>query len=365
MESFAFQFIISTTLVLIVITLYLFSSSVLVRNAHRREEHYFNEKREELYPYILDYMIGETDELSQLEVLVATQSDIHPLLTILYEIVDSVEGDEVQRLRDILGLSRVRSHAYKLLRSRSETDHTQACAYYARLGSFTDEEFVYFKRFLHNEKLLIAHTAATAIMHVEDVDRRYLALTAIVRRQRVSRMAVLDLIYQFHNRINDQMDEEAEKLLDLIRNRALPTDNVSVVIKAICEIGYVTIAMDIFELLESGYWDRSAMVTESLLYAMGRFELGFAADTIRERYIHDRRPNVRRTAVETLERFGDDELIDVFEQTARDPEFVVRLKSIYALAGFGEKAADILENLARETDEMRQLIRGVVAEVKN
>lgn len=363
MESFAFQFILTTTLVLVAITLYLFASSVLVRNAHRREEYYFDKKRDELYPFILGYMMEEIDSLDDLSKTLRNKEDISALLTIMYEIMDSVEGDEVNRLRHILAIDRIRKNSLRLLKSSRNTDQLQACAYYSRLGTFTDEELSHFKKFLFSDKLMLAHTAATSIMTLQDVEQRYFALITILGRQRISRMAVLDLIYQFHNRSHDQMDDEAEKLLELIHNRTLPPDNVAVVIKAICEIGYVTIAMELFEMLESGYWDNAPIITESLIYAVGRFELGFTADSIAERYLSDPRTHIRRAAVETLERFNDEELLPLFEQSAKDPEFVVRLKSIYALAAFGELAKPILDKLASETDEMRNLIRGVVAEV--
>ncbi|MCH8524411.1 MAG: HEAT repeat domain-containing protein [Balneolales bacterium] len=364
METLAFQFILSTTLVLITITMYLFASSVLVRNAHKREEYLIERKKEELYPIILSYMIEDNDDMQQLEEHVKGKVDIHVLLTIMYEIMDSVEGDEIDRLKDILAIDVVRQDRRKLLRSKNVENRIQACAYYSRLARFDEEEFIFFERFLYSDKLMLAHTAATALMSAENIDYRFLALSAMMKRKRVSRMAILDLLYQFHNRHNDQMDEEAEKLLAIIHDRSLPTDNIAVCIKAICEIGYVTIAMDLFELLESGYWNKSGNVTEALIYAMGRFELGFTADSIAERYLSDPRVQVRRAAVEALERFQDESLINSFHKAAKDTEFIVRLKSIYALAGFGEIAKPILNQLAQETDEMRLLIRGVRAEVE-
>lgn len=364
METFAFQFILTITLVLIVITLYLFASSVLVRNAHRRQEYYINQKREELYPLILSYMIEESDDLSALESSLSTKDDIEVLLTIMYEIMDSVEGDEIYRLRDILAISAIRSNRFRLLKTAVGNNQLKACAYYARLAQFTPEEFDLFKAFLYQDKLILAHTAATALMNAEQVEHRYLALQAMMVRRRVSRLSILDLIYQFHNRQQDQMDEEAEKLLELIHDTSLPTDNVAVCIKAICEIGYVTISMDLFELLESGYWNSSGTVTEALIFAMGRFELGFTAEAIAQRYLDDPRIQVRRAAVESLDRFYDTSLIPMFHKAALDSAFVVRLKSIYALAGFGELAKPVLDQLSQETDELRALIRGVRAEVE-
>lgn len=50
--------------------------------------------------------------------------------------------------------------------------------------------------------------------------------------------------------------------------------------------------MDLFELLESGYWNSSGTVTEALIFAMGRFELGFTAEAIAQRYLDDPRIQV-------------------------------------------------------------------------
>ena len=363
-DSFALQFIATTTLVLLLITLYLLASSVLVRNAHLREKHYQDKKKELYYPLILAYMVYEDDNLDELRSYIKSDDDILPLLVILYEIMDSVEGDEIERLRDMLALEPIRKYQYRMLSSTHYVNRMDACAYYARLGRLTEEEYKRVSVYLTNQMLMLAHSSATAVMSSSNVEHRKAALKAILLRQRISRLAILDLIYQFHNNEFDQMDEEAEILLELIEDRTFPHDNTSMLIKSACEIGYVTMAIDLVSMLENGYWDDSALITEALIYAMGRFSLGFTAEVLIEKYLKDPRPNVRRAVAATLESFDEPEHAEHFYTLAKDEEFAVRLKAIYALAGLGETGAVYLKQLSAETSEMRNLIRGVVAEVE-
>ncbi|MCH8494190.1 MAG: HEAT repeat domain-containing protein [Balneolales bacterium] len=363
-DSFALQFIATTTLVLLLITLYLLASSVLVRNAHLREKHYQETKKEIYYPLILAYMVHEDDNLDELRSYIETEDDILPLLLILYEIMDSVEGDEIERLRDMLALELIRKYQFRMLSSTHYVKRMDACAYYARMGRLTEDEFNRVSVFLTDKMLMLAHASATAVMSSKDVNHRKTALKSILLRQRISRLAILDLIYQFHNNESDQMDEEAAILLELIEDRTFPHDNISMLIKSACEIGYITLAMDLVAMLENGYWDDSALITEALIYAMGRFSLGFTSEVLIEKYLTDPRPNVRRAVAATLESFDEAEHAEHFYTLAKDVEFAVRLKAIYALAGLGDAGSVYLRQLSAETSEMRNLIRGVVAEVE-
>lgn len=362
-DTLAFQFLVTTTLVLIVITLYLFAASIIVRNAHARDDYYQEKRKEIYYPLILDYIIEESDDLGKVEHLVKREEDMEPLLQILYEIMDSVEGSEVERLRDILQINRIRRYHYKNLTARNHVDRMNACAYFSRLGRLNDDEYARLEKLLSDNKLMMAHTAATALMSSEDVLQRGNALTAIMQRRRVSRLAILDLLYLFHNSENDQMDEEAAYLIELIANRELPNDNIAIIVKGMCEIGYVGVAIDLFSMLETGYWDHSELVTESLIFACGRFSLGFTAPLLVEKYGRDSRPSIRRAVLSTLDSFDDSDHVEFFFEMARDPEFAVRLKAIYALASLGDTGLTYLQKLSDETKELRSLIRHVTEEV--
>lgn len=364
-ELIAINFILTITFLLFLVTVYLFVSSILVRNARKREEQYHEKKNDEFLPVIIEYMVGgDEGNLQKIENLIKSEADIFPILKILYELLESVDGSEIERIREILSIKKLREHHQSNLQSSSYNDKQEACLYYSRLGSLTDSEFDLLTELLNSRNLLLAHVASTAIGTSHDPKRRFKALVSIVKRRRVSRLAILDLLYLFHKTDYDQMEDETELLIQLICDKSLPPDNIAMVIKGICDIGYVGMVDDLYTLIETGYWDENEIIVESLVYAMGRFAHGMSAELIILKYASDARPRLRRACASALELLDDNTFAPTLFELARDNEFSVKMKAIYALAKLGVTGKQYLDQLAEQTTELRNMIRSIVAEVE-
>jgi hypothetical protein len=364
-NDIALQFVLLIIGVLSFVTIYLMASSILVRNNRLRKEHYFELRKEQLYPLILDYMVEESSDKDPIIQLVRRKEEITPFVKIMYELLDSVDGNEVGRLKELLGIPYVQLYHARLLRKKNKNALMQSCAYFARLGTFSDGEYDTLRKHLDHPSLLMVHAASTAIMATDDVAKRTHAFRKVLVRQRVSRLSLLDLLYLYHYRPIDQMEEESKYLFELIRDKTIPDHNIAMLIKGICDIGYVNLGLNLFELIEQDYWLDSDLVSDALVYAMGRFGYGFAADLIVEKFASHERALLRRSCAGALEAFNDDAYAPVLYQLAADHEFSVKVKAIYALAGLGDLGRDYLDQLSNMTHELRVLIRGIVLEVED
>lgn len=363
-EVVAIQVMAGAIIVLIALTVYLVLSSLFVRIINNRSKARHNAKKDECLPKILDYVFGNSEmDVRAIKKGLKKKRDYIPVLALIYDLLDQVEGSETTRIREILKMDEFRRFHRKLLRSSNKDDKMMACRYYSHLAEFDDNEYKSLKKFLSDRSLLVVHSSAVAIMSSSDVSKRAHALLETLKRPSVSKLAILELMYLFHHTENDHMDEEADYLLKMVKDPVIPDHHVGILIKGICDIGYVTLADPLFSMIESDYAKNREIVLEALIYAMGNMQYGLAAETIIEKYLHDERPRIRRACAALVEILSDPDYSDALLTLAKDKEFSVRVKAIYALAILGEPGKKILKELTEHTTELRLMINNIIAEV--
>ena len=304
-ELVAIYVVIIISIILILVTIYLFISSLIVRFAHNRRERYHQNKRKECLPIILEYVFeSDTPDLSKIEKSIRSEKDFNSVLSLIFELLEDVEGNEINRLRSILGIKKIREYHLRLLKKGNRDGKIQACIYYSKLSDQSYSEKNLLKKLLKNSSLLVAHSAATALMADNDPRIRFLALEAISKRSRVSKLAILELLYLFHNTEIDQMDAEAHLLIGLILNQEIPDDHVGIIVKGITDIGYVTMSDNLFLILQHKVVHNRDLVLESVIYAIGRLQFGIAAEWILDRYKSDPRPRIRRACAAMIDYLG-------------------------------------------------------------
>lgn len=364
-DHITIQLIIAIVLILIIITIFLFIFSILVRFRSERKKQGALQIREMFQPLVIEYMItGDESVLTKIQNRLRAEKYILPLVDIVVELLKDVQGSEATLLRDILSLPEVKGHFLKWIKSESVIQTKDACLYFSNVGVTTDKEFRALQPLIGHENLIVAHSAASAMMSSEKVSIRLYALRQMAMRRRVSGLALVEMMYLFHNDEIDQMDEEARLLSILIRDKEVNERSLAMIIRAISDIGYVTIADDLYELLQSGYWHNSTSVTEALILSIGVLNLMYATDFLIDTYLKDPRPRIRAATVDALSKFSDTELTGVFREMTDDPEFAVRIKSIYALAHLGDEGKQELESMDDITQELRQMIVNITAEVR-
>lgn len=363
-ETTAIGVMVISIITLVLLTFYLILSSVVVRFINNRKQARYNAKKEECLPKILDYVFGESEmDTTAIQDGLKDRSDFIPVLALIYELLDDVEGSETDRIRDILRIEVFRKFHLKLLKSSNRDDRIMAARYYSNLAEIVDHEYQHLKSLLKDKNLLVVHSAAVAIMSLTDVSMRAEALVSTLKRPSISKLAILELLYLFHHTENDQMDEEAEALMHIVQYESIPDHHLSILIKGICDIGYVTLADALFNLIKTDFARERELVVEALIYAMGTMQYGLATDTILDKYLTDRRPRLRRACAALIELLQDSDYVNQLFELAQDEEFSVRVKAIYALAVLGEPGKIVLKRLTDHAEELKLMVKNITAEV--
>ncbi len=358
----AIRFIWLVTTALVLVTVYLFVTSLIVRTWQERRARFAAARRDALTPSILAYTLGDSDDLDAVAAQLKVPEDVIPYTDLITDLLNQVQGEETERLRHLMAVPAIRAHFHQKLFKGDESDEAEACMYYAWVDNLTTDETDRLRSILDHGNRLLAHAAATSLVAHPSAAVRVEAVAAMARRERVSRLALLELLYRFHSSRNDQMEEEGALLMALIAQPDLPESHVAILIQAMADIGYVGEAVALYELFEAGYRTDSDRILEAYCYALGRFGFDPAGERIAG-YASHPSPRVRQAVAKALEALGDAAAIDTLEVLAADTELMVRMAAVFALARLGEAGKAGLDRVSASTADLQDLVHHVMAEL--
>lgn len=363
-ESDAIRFVWIVASLLATLSLYLLFTSVVVRIASRYVERQKEKRKNLYYGFIISYITGESDDTRKLEKRIKSEFDIDLFVDIIADMMTQLDGLEYPRLQALLVLPVVKSHFWDRLRSRLVNKQTEACLYYALILDVNDAERSYLRTYVKASNALLSHAAASGLLSSNDPAIRYEAVVNMARKKRISKLALLEMLYKFHNTQVDQFEEEAQYLSELLGDNSIPSNNIGVVIRGIADIGYSQLVMVLYDFLESGYRSDEDDVVDALIYAMGRFQFGPAGDWMMEKTVVHPNPRIRRATAQAFEIFNDSRYLPSLMILAHDPELTVRIRAIFAMVSMGPEGQVHLDELAEQTSDLQALIRSVRNEME-
>ncbi len=238
---------------------------------------------ERFYPLIFSYMEDETS-IEKIEKDLSGHGFEYGVFEgTVKKLIDEVTGDDKHRLRKLLYIDPLFNHHYKQLMSNRESKLLKACNYfsYTRLINFKIIERL--KSLITHKNRLVAYVAVSALMASKSVSDRAEGLKQIVKRRKISEMAILELIYEFKNNDLDQSVKEVEHLKNIIEDEEVPVDSKAIIILAVEELGYYQLQGFLFSLLslKSEYWE-TPQIIRSIILALGKFGYEDATPYIRQ-----------------------------------------------------------------------------------
>lgn len=362
LDALRFVYIVATLLA--ILSLYLLFTSVLVRFASRYVEQQKEKRRALFYTLIIDYITSDEPDLQPLMEAVQVDFDIDLFVELVGDLMTQLDGQEVPKLQALLSMPVIRSGFLKKLESKLPKQQIDACLYYSRIVQLEPEELERLRTYVKSSNPLLAHSAASGLLSSSDVTIRFEAVSQMVRNRRISRLALLEILYRFHLKTSDQFEEEAEFLSKLLVDETLPATNVGVVIRAITDIGYVQLLMVLYDLLESGYRSDDDEIVEALIYSMGQFQFGPAGDWMIETTLRHTNPRIRRSTAQAFQAFNDARYLPQLMELAQDPVLDVRIRAIFAMVSMGAEGLPHLRELAAQTEELNELIHRIQDEME-
>ena len=363
-ELDALRFVYIVAALLAILSLYLLFTSVLVRFASKYVLKQKDKRRNLFYGLIIEYITAEEPDMSELEKVVMADFDIDLFVDLAGDLMNQLDGQEVLKLQALLSMPVIRSSYLQKLKSKVRQEQIDACLYYSKIVTLEPEELTILQSYVMSTNQLLAHSAASGLLSSSDVDVRFGAVVQMVRSKRISRLALLEILYQFHLKTSDQFEEESEYLAKLMVDESMPASNIGVVIRAITDIGYVQLLMVLFDLLESGFRSTDDEIIEALIYSMGQFQFGPAGDWMIETTMNHPNPRIRRSTVQAFQAFNDPRYLPYLMELAHDPELDVRIRSIFAMVSMGPEGLPHLAQLAGQTEELHELIERIQDEME-
>lgn len=370
-DELARNFVLVVLAILFVMSTFLVLTAVILRKKHERDEAYRLRKREELYPLILNYLDLDPENRKELEIAetgivrrLKTARDLEVIEDLILEIMYNIAGAEKLRLRQLLLIRPLYTQRYRQLKSWRVENLIQGCLYFVNVINQRSNVLDQIFPLLDNRSVLVLHTAASAIFAYEDVATRGRALEEVCRRTGISEMALLELVYKFHNKEFDQMDEEVAELKRIISDRSLPNVNRGVIIKSVADIGYATMADYLHDLILTMQDTDNGVIANSLIHAMGRFEYTGAAEMLAAKFHDSPDVAIRETLADTLGKLGNKESIPVLIRMTSDADFGVRVRAVYALAALGEPGYEALRSMEGTEDEIQRIAASIIAQLE-
>lgn len=329
------------------ITLVLFGTSLYARARHRAHERRLQELKDFYFPKIMEYVEGRRSRESFNELFSGRGVDFVAFEEVITGLIEQIEGEEVDKLQYLLELPVIANYHLKQLRSRNDIERIKACNYISYVKLTSEEVTRQVEENLYSDNRILVFSAATALMSSRVLDVRARALRTVLERGTLSGMAVLEMLYKFHKPVLSQMEREADKLKEIIRESEAQPESLSYAIRGVAEIGYTPLSEFLHDLLRDkrSRWQHPVVLC-ALVHALGGFYYGEASADIR-RLIYHPSPRVRMACVDALGNLPEEENLKALYNLLYDRELKIRYRAVERLLEAGERGRELLDE-ARE-----------------
>lgn len=304
--DFSIYVLLVVSLILLGLTLLLFGTALFVRYRHQKWTTKYNMYKDQILPKVLDYIDeGETEEF--VDSLEGAKLEYYAIERIISDLLAEVEGNDADRLKELLYIQPIFDHHFKLLKSDNDPHRIKACNYFGNIRLINYKVIELLKEYVHSSNFLLAFSAASALMSSKDVSVRFEALSSIALNSNTTEMALLELLYKFHKEEGEQNEEEVELLKSLLINSEVSADNRALLIEGITEIGYYSMVGFLLELLKKpSLFGHNPLIFEAIIRAHGVFNNVESIPYLRQCLKSDQ-PKVIVAAVNELSDYGSTE----------------------------------------------------------
>lgn len=355
------------SIILLVIVVVFFLSSLIARYLQDRYEQRLAQAKDRLYPHIMEFLEDETKRDYFENYFSGKGVEFTAFKEIIFELLTHIEGEDAEKLQRLLQIDKVYNYHKKMLDSWFVYNRFLVYNYinYIRLEDQEVTEKI--MRDIQNKDQLIAFSAATALMASTNVSVRAEALDATLQREHISRMAILEMLYKFHNESADEFDEEADHLKRLIHKTHYPPKNIRILIQGISEIGYHQLPPLLHEKLKkSGSFWTDPHILSALIESMGNYYHLEASSEIRANIYHES-DRVRLACVHALGNLPFDENLRALYNMLFDPLLEIRYEAVQSLVEAGEEGEQWLRkavNVEKSSPSLTLQIEPIIQRIQ-
>jgi HEAT repeat protein len=320
--------------------------------------------RNKMLPLIYEFMDEGTNYV-RFKRMLTTPSELQNFATVLYELIEEFEGEERERLQKLLHLPALYTQKLQKLNSGNPESQIRACYYFGRLIYLRESVSDRIEWLLDSRDEYVSFAAASAMMASEDVGLRAKALIHHCITPGISRLSIIELMYQFHKQELEQGEQESEVILNLIQNDDTTDTAKLVLIRGTADIGYHQLIDFLYSYLMDRFkGDDTGLISVALIEALGRFEYGPLMSFLTRFGVTSPRGAVRFAAVRVLSQVDAQAHVELFVKMLDDKSSRVRVASAYALAQCGREGLMTLMNRQGTSMLSEAVIRRIVSETE-
>ena len=344
-SSFSVSLLGIVTLILFFMTILLFFVSLGMRLRHRKIDSLAQSYEETFYPLILNYLEDENSKEKILSFFSGKNLEYAVFEKTVIRLLKNLEGDEVKKLNELLLIEPIYDYHLNQLISNSDIVRIKACNYFRFTQLIHPGIVNKLIDFLNSENRLLAFSAASALMASKDVSVRADALTSIARKNKISEMGLLELLYKFESNDHSQKDDEALALKDLILDPEIPDDNKVMLIRGVTELDYYQLS-DFFAklILSKEYYKNNVDLLKALIRAQKNLFNLTTSPVIRS-FLEHNNPDVKFEAIEVLATFGGQDNLSAIYNTIENEKPEIQTKCVESLINNDITEKDILINI--------------------
>jgi len=344
-SNFSISLLGIVTLLLFFMTISLFFVSLGMRLRHRKMESLAESYKESFYPLILNYLEDSSSKENILSFFTGKNLEYAVFERTVIRLLKNLDGDEVKNLKELLLIEPIYNYHLNQLTSNNEIIQIKACNYF-RFTQLINPKIIYKLRdFVNSENRLLAFSAASALMASREVSIRAEALKEIAKKNNISKMGLLELLYKFESRDNSLKEEEAEALKGLILDAEIPDENKSLLIQGITEMSYYQLSEFFADLISDKNIDKENVKILNALINAQKDLFNITTSPVIRSFLKCKNYDIQLAAIETLAAFGGKNNLSAIYGLIENGETGIQKNCIKSLLNNNISEKDILSNI--------------------
>ncbi len=356
------QFMQLMLVALLILTVLVLIIAFVRRWQLRNEELYRKNKSEEISRDVIRYVSGEI-EINDVEKILKRQNDYIILLEQVRLLDKSLEGKENERLQGLMNLDKIRKHFEKRFDSGDPILQAKACLYFAKKAEIPVPYIARLVDLSANKNPLLSYAATSALMAHGGMKHKSIAIKNVLKNQRVSEMAVSDLLVQLTKYGNEHRDEEAFLFMSLIDDKELEPNRTAIIIRILHELEYhstVDFLLNYYDKLDLNKTEPE--ILKAILDALSKFGREEIIDDIHQKFTRSKEPVIREAAAKSLGFFRKKESFPILQTMLNDLDYMVRFEAARSLSQYGNVDLKTISPPGLSDKEWNDLAGEVLAE---
>lgn len=304
---------------------------------------------------IIHYISGDLDR-DDIEARLTEKIDYIVLLELVNDLEQSLEGDEQERLQELMEVQSTFDHFLDRFETGTPIEKAKACLYYARIRKIDPKHLPVLKTLTRSPEPYLCYSAASALMVHGSLAQKRDAFATILQNPSISSMAVTDLIVTFTQHGDEYHDVEANILVEFIQKERIPAERRSLLIYSLEQLGYFQTMDTLYSYYQKlDKQQAPPELLEALVRVLARFGMAEILPDLYRFFSNSPHAALRETAAVAYGVLKAPESILHLHWLVNDPDFQVRYQAAHSLAKFPGEDLDRVPSFMLDPDDWEDL----------